>query len=156
MTQKSLELLNKFDGHEPELILEIYNSEIGLLKKCIFKDQIEWLEVGENTYMKRLEKLDIHFPLVFFTAVEAKKYGFIIPCNYKSEIFSYHGLTCDPENLKLLELVSMDEAIGHHLKVEKYECPNCKEKWLIDEEYDSHHGYNRKCSKLKENATNIN
>ena len=149
MTNKNLIELDFFDGQEPGLKLTVFNSDIGLIKRCEFKDQIEWLKVGENTYIKRLDKLNIHFPLVFFTAVEAKKYGFVIPCNYKGEIHSYYGLTCDPEKLKLIESISFSEAIGNHLKIDKFKCPNCNQKWLIEEEYDSHHGTNRKCKKME-------
>lgn len=156
MTENSLKQIDELVGHEPGLILGIYKLNDALLKKCEYNRETEWLEIGENTYLKRLDKLDRYFPLVFFTAMEAKKYGYIIPCNYEGELLSYHGLSCDPENLQLIELISFNEAIGIHLKIEKFECPNCKEKWVIEEEYDSHHGYNRKCTKLNENATNIN
>lgn len=63
----------------------------------------EWLNIGENTHVKRRDKLDVHFSLAFFTALEAKKYGYIILCNYEHEILTYNGLTCDPEELILVK-----------------------------------------------------
>ena len=149
MTNNNLIKLDIFDGNEPGLKITVFNSDTGLIKRCEFKDQIEWLKVGENTYNKSLDKLDIHFPLVFFTAIEAKKYGFKIPCNYEGEIHSYYGLTCDPEKLELTKKISFSGAIGHHIRVDELKCPDCNQKWLIEEEYDSHYGTNRKCKKLE-------
>jgi hypothetical protein len=149
MTKKDLIELDIFDGHEPGLKLTVFSSDTGLIKKCEFKDQVEWLKVGENTHNKRLDKLNIHFPLVLFTAIEAKKYGFEIPCNYEGEIHSYYGLSCDPEKLCLTKKISFSEAIGHHMRVDEFKCPECNQKWLIEEEYDSHRGTNRKCKKIE-------
>lgn len=151
MIQNNLIELDNFEGHELGLTLRIYKANNVLIKKCEYNNETEWLEIGENTDLKRLDKLDRYFPLVFFTVFEAKKYGYIIPCNYVGEILTYHGLSCDPEDLELIELISFDEAIGNHLKVETFECPKCKERWLIEEEYDSHHGYTRKCTRLNKN-----
>jgi hypothetical protein len=141
-----LTLLDTLQGHEPELKLEIYWSRDGLLKKCLYKGMEEWLSIGENTHVKRRDKLDVYFPLVFFTALEAKKYGYIIPCNYEHEILTYNGLTCDPEDLIHVKSLLFEEVIGYHRKEDVFKCPKCKKLWLIQEEYDSHHGYNRKCS----------
>ncbi len=146
---KNLIELDIFDGHEPGLKLTVFNSDIGLIKRCEFKDQIEWLKIGEDTHNKRLDKLKIYFPLVFFTAIEAKKYGFEIHCNYIGEIHSFYDLTCDPEKLKLIKRISFSKAIGNHIKSDKFKCPDCNQKWLIEEEYDSHHGTNRKCKKIE-------
>jgi hypothetical protein len=109
-----LTMLDTFEGHEPGLILEIYWSKDGMLKKYLYNGMEEWLNIGENTHIKRREKLDVHFPLLFFTAIEAKKCGYIIPYNYKYEILSYNGLTCDPEDLIHVKSLLFEEVIGYH------------------------------------------
>ncbi|MES2410758.1 MAG: hypothetical protein V4535_04870 [Bacteroidota bacterium] len=138
----------KYEGHEPGLSLIIYKDTINetFVKKCMYKDEIEFLKIGESTHSKKLNKLDIYFPLVFFDALEAKKYGLKIECNSKYKFNSYFNLTCDPENLITVENILFQEAIGHHLKIDIKKCLSCSTIWKVTEEYDSHHGNNIQCS----------
>lgn len=151
MTTENLIECVKYDGHEPGLFIIIYKDikNETFLKKCIFKEEIEFLKIGESTYSKRLGKLDSYYPLVFFDALEAKKYGLKIECNSKYKFHSYFNLTCDPENLITLENVLFEDAIGHHLKIDIKQCSSCCTKWKISEEYDSHHGNNIQCSLIE-------
>lgn len=150
MTENNIIELDSYEGHEPDLKIFILKQGEKLLKKCEFKSLVEYLQIGENTNAKRQDKLNEYFPLVFFTEVEAKKYGFMIPCGYKGRIHTYNGITCDPENLRLIKTIDFNEGIGFHEKLEQFECPSCKKIWLIKEVYDSHKGYMRDCSTLNE------
>ena len=145
--------IDRFAGHEPglEIIIQQDESNSELYKKCIYKNEIELLKVGENTYNNRINKLDIHFPFVIFDVLETKKYGIVIDCMKQNNFWSYYGLTCDPQKLKLIKSNYFDEAIGCHRKEEIYKCPTCFKIWQINEEYDTHHGYNRQC-KVVENV----
>lgn len=144
--------IDKFPGHEPGLEIVILKDELTntFIKKCTYNTEVEFLNIGETTYHKRLDKLNTHFPLVIFGLLEAKKYGLKINCQDNNEFWTHNGLTCDPEGLELIQSVSFNEAIGHHLKEEIVKCPKCQTKWNIKEEYDSHHGYNRQCTKIKD------
>lgn len=52
MINLELNELASYSGHEPGLLISIYNSNNGLLKKCVYKGEVEWLKVGESTYKK--------------------------------------------------------------------------------------------------------
>lgn len=153
MTENNFIELDSYEGHEPDLKIFILKQGEELLKKCEFKSLVEYLQIGENTNAKRQDKLNEYFPLVFFTEIEAKKYGFMIPCGYLGRIHTYNGLTCDPENLRLIKTIDFKEGIGFHEKLEQFECPSCKNIWLIKEVYDSHKGNIRDCSLLDKNSS---
>lgn len=142
--------IDRYKGHEPDLEIVILKDETNnqFIKTCIYKSEIVSLEIGENTYRKRLDKLSTHFPFVIFDITEAKKYGLEIRCDGNNKFWSYANLTCDPEALELVKHVKFDEAIGCHLKEAIFMCPKCHKKWQIKEAYDSHHGYARQCSIL--------
>lgn len=74
--------IDRYKGHEPELEIVILKDKANnqFIKKCIYKTEVVCLEIGENTYKKRLDKLSIHFPFVIFDIIEAKKYGLEIQC----------------------------------------------------------------------------
>jgi hypothetical protein len=144
--------IDRYLGHEPglEIVILRNDADKSFIKKCIYKTEVELLNIGDTTYHKRLDKLANHFPFVIFDILEAKKYGLEINCKNKNNFWTYHGLTCDPENLKLIEKISFEKAIGNHIKEDVFKCPKCGTKWNIKEEYDSHHGFNRNCTKIKE------
>ena len=73
----------------------------------------------------------------------------MIPCGYEGSIKRYKGLTCDPENLVLIETIKFVGGIGSHEKIEKLECSSCKKIWLIKEIYDSHKGTMSICTLYK-------
>ena len=73
-------------------------------------------------------------------------------CNFEPHQSRIHGLNCEKWSLKELKVVSMREAIGHHIKESIFHCFKCNRPWKIVEQFDSHHGYARKSVKLGESV----
>jgi hypothetical protein len=133
------------EGIDPftKVHFQILNHNGHLLKSCRFNGSIVNLEVGSNSKNSVLD-----FPPSHFYALEAKKFGFNIPCNYEDQIEGYPHLTCDPSELKEVEIMKELHAIGMEQKSIHYTCPRCLENWIIEEEFDSMRGLKRTCSPL--------
>ena len=148
----------KIERNTEETIYKCQKCD-GLWKKSVdtYKREI-WLKVGENSDQKYFERNQVdfqkkqlnHFPLTFFNFSEAIKNGMILNCNMLGSIDNYHGLSCAPKNLRMLKEVSSNEAMGHHIKIDIFQCESCGTYYKIREEYDSHKGTNFICIKLNE------
>jgi hypothetical protein len=122
---------------------KILNHDDHLIKACSFNKEIIYLEVGTNSKNNTPD-----FPLSHFYALEAKKFGFKIPCDYEGPIEGYPNLTCDPLELKEVEILKEVHAVGMERKTVRFSCPNCLKNWIIEEEFDSMRGLKRTCSTL--------
>ncbi|MCB9033166.1 MAG: hypothetical protein H6553_04965 [Chitinophagales bacterium] len=145
INEADYEIVIQFEDTYPKgLYITIYKNENTYVKKCVYKNTIVYLPLGSGDNIKFKDGSDKTF-FVSFKVDEAKKYGFIIPCNYNGYIEPYKNLSCNPDDLVMIEELYKEEFLGYKKSNRLYECPKCKKQWLITEEYDSHRGHTINC-----------
>ncbi len=112
--------------------------EIRRCQKCNGFWKVKYRDSG-NIYL-RVEEMDGEFPCTFFPYTEVKKYGFKIPCGSSMELMAYKGLTCDFDNLEVIEILDKCNVIGYKSEVSIKICKECKQIWNTYYHFDSHHG----------------
>ena len=148
--------LSKLDSYKlrnNEFEIEIFHCKRcnGLWKKTKFNNIEKWLQVGEVT-VNQNEYIPFDFigyyPIEYFEVDEAYIYDTSIFCGNPKEFRKYHGLTCSPKSLTLIEKVSEEDIGCCSSKTERFICSKCGTKWELTEDYDTHHGYARSAKKI--------
>ncbi|MCP1994590.1 Zn-finger nucleic acid-binding protein [Flavobacterium sp. HSC-61S13] len=133
--------------------IQIYQCSCcnGLWKRTTFNEIDKWLEVGEVTVaQENYIPFDQYgyYPIEYFTTDEAYYYDNTIYCGNPQETKTIHNLRCTPKTLILLEIIKEENGGCSSIKEEMYQCKKCQTKWLITEEFDTHHGYAKSAKKI--------
>ncbi|MEG1199755.1 MAG: hypothetical protein RSD53_10215, partial [Algoriella sp.] len=106
--------LNKLDSYRirnDTFSIEIFHCKKcnGLWKRTEFNDYEKWLQVGEVTVNQNdyitFDNVG-YYPIEYFEVDEAYIYDNSIFCGNPKEFRKYHGLTCSPKTLKLIEKIN--------------------------------------------------
>ena len=121
----------------------------GLWKMTEYQNVEKWLQVDEVT-LKEYISFDSpnYYPIEYFEFAEAYFYDNSLQCGNPKECEKYSGLTCSPKNLNFVEKIMEGDAGCYNIKEEIYECNKCENKWILKEEFDTHHGYANSAAKI--------
>lgn len=149
----SISKIHSYDLRNGEFQIEIYkcNQCKGLWKRTKFNNITKWLKVGDVT-MKQEEYVPFdsvgYYPIEYFETDEAYVYDNSIFCGNPKEFKKYHGLTCSPKTLSIIEQIETEDIGCYSSKTEVCSCKKCGTKWKLIVIFDSHHGYARSAKKV--------